>query len=344
MSFDIQGIHGPDISFYQDANNTPRGVDFAKMKAAGATFVIIRAGQNVWPDPDFATNYAAAKAAGLPRGVYWFYDSRVSPVSQANLCKSLIANDLPELGVWLDLEEAYGGQYKGFVNWRICLDSLRSLPRVGIYTAPFYWIENRPTDTTNLNYFKTFPLWIAHYGVLYPTIPSPWTNAILWQYGTPSVGIAYGVESIELDMNHWNGDLASFHRYFGLTTELPQEPETEEPMLYKLTALVGLNMRSGPATTYPVTLAGGSGGGIRIGDNIESSTRQQTADGAWWYKIDRWLRGGVQQTSPVGSWACAGANGGYMRLDATVETPVGLPDTLWIGETRETVREYRKAA
>ena len=72
-------VLGPDVSFHQDDNGTAQQIDFAKMRAAGAGFVIIRVGQNSWVDPDFRRNYQAAKDAGLPRGCYWFYDSRTSP-------------------------------------------------------------------------------------------------------------------------------------------------------------------------------------------------------------------------------------------------------------------------
>ena len=66
---------GPDVSFYQDLEETPEKIDFVKMQKT-ANFVIIRAGQNLWPDPDFEYNWTEAKKAGLPRGSYWFYDSR----------------------------------------------------------------------------------------------------------------------------------------------------------------------------------------------------------------------------------------------------------------------------
>ena len=65
----MTNIIGPDISFYQDDNETPQGVDFVKMRTV-TDWVIIRAGQNTWIDPDFKTNWTNAKAAGLRRGSY----------------------------------------------------------------------------------------------------------------------------------------------------------------------------------------------------------------------------------------------------------------------------------
>ena len=56
-------IIGPDVSFYQDSPTTPQGIDFVRMNQA-ADFVIIRAGQNLWPDSDFKDNWQRAKQAG----------------------------------------------------------------------------------------------------------------------------------------------------------------------------------------------------------------------------------------------------------------------------------------
>lgn len=239
--FNYQGVVGPDVSFYQDAPDTPQQIDFGKMKAAGAAFVIIRAGQNTWPDPDLSYNYIEAAKAGLPRGLYWFYDSRVSPVAQAMLCLSLFdPKDYPEIGIWADFEENYGGQYKGWRNWKIFLNTLRSKTTgvVGIYTAPSYWKVNRPTNAAELAFFKMFPLWIANYGVSEPEIPAPWEFAVLWQYGTPAVGLEYGVESLEIDMNKWHGSRESFKAFFGLT-----DTGTGVTMRYEAVSIYPMSLR-----------------------------------------------------------------------------------------------------
>ncbi|HHX57516.1 MAG TPA: glycoside hydrolase, partial [Clostridiales bacterium] len=60
---------GIDISYAQ--NN----VDFAKVKADGFDFVIIRAGYGKFAsqkDAMFESHYAGAKAVGLKVGCYWY--------------------------------------------------------------------------------------------------------------------------------------------------------------------------------------------------------------------------------------------------------------------------------
>lgn len=219
-------IIGPDISFYQDDDQTIRQVDFKKMKSNGAEFVIIRAGQNSWPDPDFAYNWRMAKAAGLPRGSYWFYDSRYPPALQADLFVTACGGDFGELPMWADFEEKYGGPYAGVSNWQVFLDALKDLipasVEIGIYTNYYYWREHVPA--TLRHEFKNFPLWIANYNTGAPLIPEPW---ILWtfhQYTDKGPGLAFGAESNRIDLNYFDGDRARLYERFNIP-ELPEEPE-----------------------------------------------------------------------------------------------------------------------
>ena len=225
MNFNDSGIYGFDISFYQDDNNTPQGINFQKMKSSGADFVIIRGGQNTWIDPDFSTNWANSKSAGLPRAAYWFYDPRASPLSQAKLFCGLVADDKPEGRMWLDLEfpASYGGSYGASNNFRTCLDEIKKLSkcRVGIYTG-YYWWHDHVVAADRAQYAQ-YPLWLAAY-TSYPAnvkVPSPWSECLIWQDGTPSIGISVGVESKEIDHNKFNGGTTQFANEFGSAAESP---------------------------------------------------------------------------------------------------------------------------
>lgn len=320
-------VRGPDVSFYQDPPTTPARIDFAKMKAAGATFVILRAGQNVWEDPAFAFNYKAAKEAGLPRGIYFFYDSRATPEGQAALCLSLASGDPPELGFWLDLEENYNGPYKGWQNWKKCLTAFRTKTQnIGVYTAPFYWMTHRPTGESDLYFFASFPLWIAHYNVSTPIIPSPWGVAVFWQVGTPSVGLEYGVESLEIDMNYFNGTPEAFRAYFGLSGETaPQEGQTMATYQGTVLATVELAIREGPGTTYN-KLAG-----LHYGDKVEASNIVE----GWWHltKVNNAIIDGYSFSN----------NGAWIKTDAVLSeppAPAELPSRVGLTFDGTTIKWY----
>lgn len=241
---------GPDVSFYQDDPTTPEQIDFVKMQQA-ADFVIIRAGQNLWPDPDFNYNWTEAKKSNLPRGSYWFYDSRADPKRQAELWVDTLNGDLGELPLFADFEEAYGGPYKGWRKWYDFLERLKDLvdkEKVAIYTAFYYWRDNAPnanTDPQNLEYFHQYPLWIANYGVTTPSIPKPWSadEWLFWQFTEVGDGKLYGVESAGIDLNYFNGDVEAFRKRFELTTPPPSSGDK-----YR----VELSLRKGPDTDEDV--------------------------------------------------------------------------------------------
>lgn len=243
-----------DVSFYQGK------IDFAKMKASGIKGVIIRAGQNVWVDKRFVENWQAAKEAGLPRGSYWFYDSRADPKAQADLYRQTLGDDLGELPLVADYEENYNGAYKGWRNLYNFLERLKSTgaklswDKVWIYTGYWYWMANSPqNDAAALNYFSHYKLWLAYYTInpANVRIPKPWADKTVktWQWGTPTEGIERGVETTEIDMNKFTGTLDDFNTFFGLS-ETPTPPTGEIPMsdTWKVTWNGGANRRPAPST------------------------------------------------------------------------------------------------
>ena len=277
----MRKIIGPDVSFYQDDPGTPVGIDFVRMNKL-ADFVIIRAGQNKWIDRDFNRNWGAAKTAGLPRGSYWFYDSRADPKAQAEIWAGLVENEMGELPLFADFEEAYNGEFKGWENWRKFLDHLRSLvggKEIGIYTAYYYWVNNAPNPVTQANaleYFHRYPLWIANYGVTTPLVPRPWSSDewLFWQFTAMGDGIIYGVESAEIDLNYFNGDAQAFADRFNVP--LPQDPEPPEPTGKKyIVNARALYVRQGPGTNYKAI------GYLLRNDIVEAF--DHNSDGTWLY-------------------------------------------------------------
>jgi lysozyme len=208
-------------------------VNFDTMKAAGAPGVIIRAGQNNWVDADFSHNWQAAKNAGLLRGAYWFYDSRHPPLAQAAIFASLLNDDPAEMEVWCDYEEFYGGAYAGWRHFAVFVAEIKRLlpsAKVGIYSGFFYWRDHSPNPTTeaaSLAWFGQFALWIAWYAdVSVVRIPAPWSSALYWQYTDNGDGPKYGTESLNVDLNYFNGSLVDFQlRYNNIV--IPPDPDPE---------------------------------------------------------------------------------------------------------------------
>lgn len=96
-----------DVSRWQGTS-----IDWAKVKAAGYRGVMIRAlgNKNLAPyvDPCFEKNYAAAKAAGLDVGVYWYSTATTQALVNAELSmlKDAVRGKKLTLPVAMDVEDA----------------------------------------------------------------------------------------------------------------------------------------------------------------------------------------------------------------------------------------------
>jgi GH25 family lysozyme M1 (1,4-beta-N-acetylmuramidase) len=250
--FDETKTWGTDVSFYQDDNGTPQGINFAKMKAEGAKFVYIRAGQNLWKDPDFETNVTNARAAGLPWGSYWYLDCRVSIRAQAKIFGDLMTQWKPDLLPAVDFEQ----KEKYLINgtWkRLELSDLSAfltyfkeyyvlIKKPLIYTGFWFWKERGSLAAS----WKEYPLWIANYGVEKPNIPAPWADYKMWQFTESGPGKRLGVESNAIDMNYMNGELP-----WVFAPPAPPPPPNPEDIMYNVHTEVPFKVIVNVATIDP---------------------------------------------------------------------------------------------
>jgi len=315
----------PDYSFWQGRPNH----DLMRTKTDA---VVIRAGQNVWKDVQFDRNWAEAKRVGMKRATYWFYDDRASPGTQAALWLSMLQNDPPEMELWADWENSYGGPYSGLKNVVAFMEAMeRGLPncRIGMYTG-YYWFRdhsNAVTNASQYNYLKAHPLWEAWYtsnpaNVL---IPAPWSNLLLWQFGTPAVGHEWGVESAELDMNYFNGSQADFDaRYSGGTTPPPTGGNMQ---VIQGTVKGTVHVRIGPSNTYNQVSTDPKF--LVPGDIIEASEAYNQ-----WLKLSKVNGVAITDTR----WASSGVSQAYIAWEwvAVDEPPPPPPPP---AETREFIEQ-----
>jgi GH25 family lysozyme M1 (1,4-beta-N-acetylmuramidase) len=255
---------GADVSFYQVYKDSPVGIDFTKMKAAGVSFVFIRAGQGAWKDREFDRSWAKAKAAGLDRSAYFFLVHSLPGAKQAEYFWSLIKNDPGELLPVVDYEQsgatraAYLKVLRDFKARMMELAGLRQI----LYTGPDFWSnygENNPE-------WKEMPLWIAHYTTASaPLVPQPWKGvpeapgpgAKIWQYTSHGDGKLYGVQSGNIDLNWFLGTDADYLALGGRGTPPPEK----ETFMYKDKAIGLYTAAAGwtnPEWDFIVGYAGGN--------------------------------------------------------------------------------------
>jgi GH25 family lysozyme M1 (1,4-beta-N-acetylmuramidase) len=159
--------NGIDVSAYQG------DVDWMKVKKAGISFVMIRAGYRgstngtISMDKRFASNMEGAEKAGLDVGVY-FYSSAVSTeeaVEEAKWTLKQIQHKGITMPVAFDMEEDSSSRtYKLSMTQKTKItDAFCSIVKQNGYKPLIYgnptWINN----SLDLSYLTSYNLWIAHY-------------------------------------------------------------------------------------------------------------------------------------------------------------------------------------
>ena len=245
-------LAGIDVSKWQGS------IDWFTVASAGIEFAFIRVSDGLnTPDQYFQTNWKEARNVGIVRGVYQFFRPAQDPKKQAdyllNQMGPLLEGDLPPV---IDVEVMDGQSPATIVqNMKIWLDTVENALGVKpiIYTSPGFWAK---LDTSA---FGAYPLWVAHWGTNCPTMPSGWTDWVVWQ--TSESGTVPGIAGA-VDTNLFNGSIADL-KVFGFGKP-SCEPGCQMTSAAELQAIKNLNKGwIGGACTKDSDC--GYGGGICLG-------------------------------------------------------------------------------
>jgi len=180
-----------DVSHYQGA------MDWATAASAGITGAFIKASQGAsYTDPQFATNWSNASSAGVNRGSYHYFENATDPTSQANHYVA-VASEAGELGYAVDCEDESTSLDP--TDLKTFLDRVETLTgaKPTIYTRASWWnkyVGYQP-------WASAYPLWVAHWNVAVPTLPTGWSNYQYWQFSDQGAGSVYGAQSNFVDLN-----------------------------------------------------------------------------------------------------------------------------------------------
>lgn len=216
--FEAQAI---DVSVYQG------DIDWSKVKAAGIYAAVVRAGYGRYASQEdlrFRQNYANARAAGMPVGVYWYSYAKTPEQArqEAGICLQVLGDRVLQMPLYMDQEWAD----TPVANRTACavafLDSIRERHAglVGYYTYTSYFASvDIPTIQAHAD-----TIWLADYRANYnQTIPRD-----MHQYS--SSGTVPGISG-RVDMNR-------------LYRDFPGEIEKEEKPVYTSDTL-----KIGPVST-----------------------------------------------------------------------------------------------
>lgn len=221
-----------DVSAYQG------NIDWAKVKADGIDYVILRCGTGYpknHPDDKFVYNVTECNRLGIPVGVYWFsYASNVAEATaEANYVLALIKPYRIDLPVVYDFEydSVKKANAKGIQVTKALATSLAKAFLSTIQNNKYYAMIYANGDYLN-NYFdssitKAYDLWYAAWpksAVNWQT-DKPSRSCGIWQYGTSTVnGIAGGV-----DTNVAYRDYVTIIKNAGLNNLPVDNPATPAP-------------------------------------------------------------------------------------------------------------------
>lgn len=205
--------NGIDVSKYQG------NIDWAKAKAMGVEFAIVRVGYRgsgsgtLNEDPNYIKNIEGALKQGIRVGVYMFSQAinKAEAIEEANYVLSRIYKYNITLPVVIDFEytgqngasgRLYDAKLTKAQATSVCKAFCKTVENAG-YTGMVY--ANRSMLTSGLNaaeLTKDYRIWLAHY-----TDVTNYAGAYdFWQYTSKGDGYAYGMQSQYLDLNYWYDD------------------------------------------------------------------------------------------------------------------------------------------
>lgn len=153
-----------------DVSDNQGVIDWAKVKAAGVQFAILRSVRGSGrTDYQFAANLAGCQAQGIPVSVYkyTYATSQQAAMEEARQVVALLqAQGLKNTMVWWDVEDRPTQQPLGKANLTACIKAAQAVVkaagyRFGIYTGLYVYNEK----WFNFDQFAAVPLWVARYPV-----------------------------------------------------------------------------------------------------------------------------------------------------------------------------------
>ena len=156
--------YGIDVSEHQGT-----GFNFQNLKNSGYSYVILRCGFVSRKDYRFEEYYAAAKAAGLDVGVYFYSyaENAAEAAHEAELCLNYIQGKQFEYPIYFDFEDPYAQSYNGALAQQICNAFLSKIEAAG-YLPGLYgyasWLDpNYGAWVPTASICSKWECWMANY-------------------------------------------------------------------------------------------------------------------------------------------------------------------------------------
>lgn len=202
-------FEGVDLSYH---NGT---VDFEALRNAGITFVILRVGTSkTMPDPKFEEYYAAARAAGLSIGAYFYTYANTTAKAQEDAEKVLeyLEGKQFEYPIFFDIEDKSLTTLSPMLLTDITLTFCDAMVDAGYYPGVY---TNKTWLATYLEVDRirsVYDIWLASWIVTGENISDYSDDYAMWQY--TATGKVSGV-STAVDRNRTYRDFKALIKRYG---------------------------------------------------------------------------------------------------------------------------------
>ena len=240
-------IKGIDVSKWQGK------IDWAKVKASGIKFAILKAGSIYGKDSCFDINYKNAKSNGINVGAYFFsYAKNITEIQkEADIFLSYLKGKQFEMPVYLDIEDKSQTSLSKDVLTDMVITFCDKIEKAGYYTG-VYTYYSFFKNNLNMDKIKRFTIWLAHY-----TTKTDFTGHDIWQYS--SEGKVNGING-NVDMNIIYKDFSSViaNNYLnGFSKPIIQKVKEIKPVIKN--TMTKVIKKIVPAKTIPT---------FKIGDTV----------------------------------------------------------------------------
>lgn len=217
-------LFGIDASKYQG------NIDFAKVKAAGVQFVMLKAVSTnhtgLYIDPYFERNYAECKRLGIPVGAYYYTYAQTKAYADKELAlfKKAVDGKQFEYPLVVDVEDNKLKPLSKAALTNLIEYAVKTIESWHCYAMVYTYVSYSNTELDMARLAK-YDLWIAHYAAV-----CGYKGAHgMWQYS--STAKVPGVTG-NCDVDYAYKDYASIIKKAGLNGFLPAAPTTNEASVW----------------------------------------------------------------------------------------------------------------
>ena len=218
-------------------------IDWAKVKAAGVEFAIIRAGYGKvisQKDAQFERNYAGANEQGIPVGAYWFIGpnciTKADGEADAARFLKLLKGKQFEYPVYVDIEPPLKPANRKY-NTDAVIAFCEYMEKAGYYTGVYGSTYSTFQSLVDDSRLTSYAHWVAQYA----NSCTYWDNYGIWQY--TSDGYVNGIGG-RCDMNYCYVDYPSKIKAKGMngfkkSTTTTTKPKADTLALLKVDGVFG---------------------------------------------------------------------------------------------------------